>query len=358
MIAHNRPTIGEEESAAIAKVIDSGYIGSGPKVKEFEFSFGNFSGFKGENCVAVSSGSAALYLALKALGIGPSDEVIIPTYTCSAVLNAVNLALAKAVLVDVSPDDFNPTAEMILQKITSKTKAIVITHTFGSPFDVAKLKKRTKVAIIEDCAGALGTRIANKPIGLIGNIAVFSFYASKLMTTGYGGMICTKNSKIARELRDYRDFDCIRDYKPRFNFLLSDMASAMGIEQLKKLPKFLDARAQIAQAYDQAINERPWVCQKTEMKNCTLNNYRFVIKLSSRAKRDKLRAYFLANEVKTIVPIEDWELLHNYLKMNPKDFTNAEFLGQTTLSLPIYPELFISRKYKMVAQLLKDFDER
>ncbi|MFA6423043.1 MAG: DegT/DnrJ/EryC1/StrS family aminotransferase [Patescibacteria group bacterium] len=352
MILHNKPTIGQGEIDAVVDVLKSNWVAQGPKVQEFEKNFSKLYKLPIGNSVAVSSGTAALFVGLKVLGVGAGDEVILPTYACSAILNAIFMAGAKPILTDISLIDFNPTVIDIFKKINKKTKAIIITHTFGFPFDTRELTAKTEIPIIEDCATALGSRIGNNPVGTFGSLAIFSFYASKIITTGYGGIIAFEDKSVAKSARDFRDFDGVEKYYPRFNFQMSDMSAAMGIKQLERLKELLNIRKKIADLYNGAIMGK--IDQQSILySECYPNYYRFVLKFSSSTKRNRAKAFLLKKEIKTIIPIENWELLHNYLKMPKTDFKNAELISSTTLSIPIYPSL----KNKEVILIIKALKE-
>lgn len=338
IIQHNKPTIGKEEEQVVSRVLKSGWVAQGEEVKKFEDEFSKYIGGKPGQAVALSSGTAALYVALVSMGIGIKDEVIIPTYTCSAVLNAILMAGAKPVLVDINENDLNISFKETKKNISKKTKAIILTHTFGMPADIDKFLK-LKIPIIEDCAQAIGAKYKGKLVGIFGKAAIFSFYASKMLTTGYGGMVFSKDKNFIKKSKDYREFDCRKDYKKRFNFQMSDIQAAMGRAQLKKLSYFLKRRKEIAKEYYKVLpKDKAW--PPKNIKNKTPNFYRFLIR-SSKAK--KIKKVFESKGVKTIIPIETHELLHRYLKKNPKEFLVSEKAAKTTLSLPVYPSLAKSK---------------
>jgi len=353
MIAHNKPTVGENEKKAVTRVIDSGWLVQGEKVIAFENEMCGYLGLSQGHAVALSSGTASLFIALKALGIRRNDEVIIPTYTCSAVLNAVYQAGAQPLLFDIDRIDFNISINEIKRKITSKTKAVIVTHTFGVPFDVRRLKK-LGILLIEDCATALGSRIGSSRVGTFGDCSVFSFYASKVITTGQGGMFVSKNKKFVLKAREYRNFDCVKSYYPRFNFQMTDMQAAMGLVQLRRLPKFLKARKEIAGYYQRICFLKGWDYQKPLVEELYQNWFRFVLKIDSKTAK-KLKIHSAKKGIATIVPIERWELLHNYLQLNSKRFPTAELTSCTTLSLPIYPEVLFSGAIKRIEKALGEF---
>jgi len=353
IISHNKPSLGQKEINAIARVINNSWIVEGEKVAEFEDEFCKYLGLPSLHAVALSNGTSALYLALKVLGIKSGDEVITSTYVCSAVLNAIFMAGAKPVLTDINKSDFNISYQDIISKITRKTKAIIVPYTFGMPFDIGSIKS-LGIPVVEDCAVALGSKIGNQFVGVFGEIAIFSFYASKVITTGNGGMLVSKYSEYIEKAKDYREFDCRKVYYPRFNFQMSDIQAAMGLEQLKKLNIFLKKRKQIAEHYVDICLNKGWDFQSTRNKNYFNNWYRFVLIIETNIVK-KLKLHLKKNGIETIIPIEKWELLHNYLELEPKNFIIAEKITQTTLSLPIYPNLLNNNDLEEIIKYLKEF---
>ncbi|MBI3290796.1 DegT/DnrJ/EryC1/StrS family aminotransferase [Candidatus Falkowbacteria bacterium] len=332
-IPHNKPTIGQAEEQAVRRVLKSGWVAQGPEVEKFENEFCVFLKQKKGQAVAVSSGTSALYITLASMGIGKGDEVITPTYVCSAVLNAINLTGAAPVLVDINEDDLNLSFAKTRVKVNKKTKAIILTHTYGLPAELNKFLK-LKVPIIEDCAQAVGAKYNGRLVGTFGQASIFSFYGSKMLTTGYGGMIFSKDKNFIKKVRDFREFDGRRDYKLRFNFQMSDIQAAMGRVQLKKLKYFVAKRKSNAAGYYQALKDLELWPSPERKKDS--NFYRFLIRTK---KAQRFIKQLEDKGVKTIVPIENFELLHRYLKQSPKNFPVSEIISKTTVSLPIYPSL-------------------
>lgn len=355
IILHNKPTLGKEEISAIEEVMRDGWIAEGKKVTEFEEEFCKYIGLPPFHAVALSNGTSALYLTLKVLGVKNGDEVIVPTYVCSAVLNAIYMVGAKPILTDVEKRDFNISYQDIIGKVSNKTKSIIVPHTFGVPADIT-LIKNLSIPIIEDCAVALGSKIGNQYVGVFGDVAIFSFYASKVITTGYGGMLISKNQEFVEKARDYREFDCRKKYKPRFNFQMSDLQAAIGKVQLKKLPFFLEKRKKIANEYYKILPKNK-VWPPYDIENKEPNFYRFLI----RSNKPRIIKDSLEKEgIKTIIPIETYELLHRYLNENLAHFPVSENISKTTLSLPIYPSLNSSNiariKFILKENFLKNND--
>jgi perosamine synthetase len=322
VIAHNRPTLGREEEAAAIRVIRSGWVAQGAEVAAFEEEFCDFLGLPAGHAVAVSSGTAALYLALWALEAA-GKRVAIPVYACSALRNAVALAKAEQILIDVVPGSPNvdPAA------IAGKAEIAIVAHMHGLP----QLLPNHGMAMIEDCAQALGAKVCQTSAGLQGDLGIFSFYATKLITSaGQGGMIVSTRRNMIERIRDYRQFDCRRDSRIRFNFQMTDLQAAVGREQLRKLPGFLSRREEIFERYRQAGLTLLDVPDR-DKKEIFPVRYRAVLTTLDPVG---LLARLDQGGVKAIVPIEDWELL------GPgESFPNAQHLTRTTVSLPLYPSL-------------------
>jgi perosamine synthetase len=351
MIQHNRPTIEPDDIEEVSKILNSGWIVQGEKVENLEKALCNYLGIDGQG-VAVSSGTAALYLALFSLGVGKGDEVILPTYVCSAVLNAIFFTGATPVLVDVNLDDFNISFEKTKKKAGKRTKAIIVPHIYGVPVDIGRFLE-LGIPIIEDCAQSIGAKINGQTVGTFGDISIFSFYATKMLTTGQGGMAVSHKPELVEKMRDFREYDCRKEYKPRFNFQMTDIQAALGISQLKKIPSFIKRRREIAKRYVEALEKdnRNLIFQEVG-KGKERVYYRFVIRLKNGVK--KIQKLFEENDVQTIIPIETYELLHRYLKLNVNTFKNSGELAKTTLSIPIYPSLK-EEEVLRIAQVMKKF---
>lgn len=334
VIRHNKPYLGAEEGQAVARVLATGWIDEGPVALELEKALASYLG--GGGALMLSSGTAALFLSLKVMGVGAGDQVILPTYVCSALLNAVYMSGAEPVLVDVLESDFNLDPVRVAASCTGKTKAIVAPHIFGFPADLRSLTS-LGIPVIEDAAQALGAKYAGKPVGSWGACSVFSFYATKVITGGQGGMLFSSQQDLIERARDYREFDCRESYYPRFNFKMTDIQAALVRCQFSRLQDFADRRRQISERYRAVLAGR--VRFQEEGPEADPLFYRFVIRTGSRESRDRLKGYLSAEGIETIVPIERHELLHRYLDQNPEGFPVSEQIVDETLSLPIYPAL-------------------
>jgi perosamine synthetase len=343
MIPHNRPSTGPEESQAIADVISSGWIASGEKVKQFEQAFADCVGAK--YAIAVNSGTAALLIALHILGFDHQGyNIILPTYSCAALLNACRMADVHCEIKDIHKNDFNINYS-IKPDSHDDADAIIVVHAFGVPAEIKDTKYR-RPYVIEDCSQALGSYINGKHVGLQGDIGIFSFGPSKIITTGSGGMIVTNNKDLADGARDFIDYD---KHIPAFNFAMNDMQAAMGIEQLKKLPEFLRKRKEMAFRYIDMCIRKGWNFHHgIKVDN---NWYRFVI-IGNFA--DRLKQHLADNGITAIVPIKQDELLHNMVGLDKANFPVAEWVSTHSISLPIYPEL-LENGFEQILQALRSF---
>jgi len=321
MIEHNKPTMGIKEEEAVIRVLRTRCLVGGNETEEFENEFCDFVGLPKGHAVAVSSGTAALYLALWALE-GDKKTISFPGYVCSALRNATNMIGGNEEIIDIKKESPNIKFEEI-----KKESIVIAPHMYGIPVDITKIKNNN---IIEDCAQSLGAKINGISVGLHGNAGIFSFYATKLITSGgHGGMYVSKNKKLVDRVRDYREFDYRHDQKKRFNFQMTEIQAAIGREQLKRLPKFLQRREEIFQKYKKAGLELLDV--ERNQNHISPVRYRAVIKTE---EPNKIIKSLESVGVKAIVPTEDWELLGKH-ELLP----NAVELSRKTVSLPIYPTL-------------------
>jgi perosamine synthetase len=244
MIPVNIPLLGKEEKEAVMKVLDSGMLtqkaGRGPMVSEFEKKFANY--VKVKDAIATNSGTAALHAALLALNLKPSDEVIVPSFTFVATASVVLHVGAKPVFVDIDPEIYAMDPHEVKKKITPNTKAIIPVHLFGHPADMDALKELTKarsIKVIEDACQAHGATYKGRQVGSIGDLACFSFYPSKNMTTGEGGMVTTNDDDIAEAIRtiiNHGEKEAYQTVRLGHNFRMPEVSAAIGTVQIDKLP--------------------------------------------------------------------------------------------------------------------------
>jgi perosamine synthetase len=245
------PQLGEQERAAVERVLSSGMLAQGPEVAAFEAEFAEY--VDGRPCVAVSSGTSALLLGLLAAGIGPGDEVIVPSFSFAATANAVVLAGARPVFVDIEPDRFCIDPAAVLAAITRRTAAIMPVHLYGHPAEMGRLvgiAARYGLALVEDAAQAHLAALDDKAVGTFGAVAAFSFYPTKNMTTGEGGLVVCADESIARRVRLLRNQGMEQRYQNElvgYNARMSDLHAAIGRVQLRRLPGWSAARRRNAE---------------------------------------------------------------------------------------------------------------
>jgi len=329
MINHSRPTITERDITSVKQILRSGYLRNGPVCKKFEMSFSRFIGVR--QGATTASGTAALHLALLALNIGPKDEVVIPSFVCTAVLNAVNYTGATAKLADIELEDFNLSLADVKKKLSRRTKAIILPHMFGKPAEIRNFLK-LGIPVIENCAQSVGAKAGGKRTGSFGALSAFSFYATKMLTTGYGGMVCSNNSLYMRKINDLLDFDEREGYKVRYNYRMSDVSAALGLSQLKRLNAFIAKRKRLAGIYEEKLFKSKKIILPSDKNHIY---FRYVIRIRGDIKKVIKKLVRKGIEAKRPV----FKPLHQYVGLKKSDFPNTEAAYKSAISLPIYPTL-------------------
>lgn len=358
-VPFHRAPVGEEEVQAVSEVIRSGWLTMGPKTFEFEKEFAKYVG--AQHAVAVSTGTAALHLSLEAAGIGAGDEVLLPTTTFTATAEAVTYLGARPVLVDIEPVTMNMDPEDAARRITSKTRAIIPVHLGGQPCDMDEihiLARMHHLRVIEDAAHALPSEYRGKRVGQISEFTCFSFYATKTLTTGEGGMITTDNSTVADRMRLMRLHGIERDAWKRyradgswcyevleagFKYNLTDFQSAMGLVQLAKCDVMKQAREAVAQRYSDAFSSFDELVVPTVLPDRRTSWHLYALRLRlDRLGLDRnnfvqaLRRLGVACSVH-FIPLH----LHPYYQRaygyQIGDYPRAEQEYHSCFSLPIYP---------------------
>jgi len=333
IIPQSRPTLGEEEYRAVDAVLRSRQLAMGPAVSDFEESFKKFLNIP--YAFAVNSGTSALHLALLAIGTKPGSEVIIPSYACTALLNAVKYTGAHPVIADVTTDNLCLSVDDTGRKITSRTAAIIAVHTFGMAADIAGLSS-FGIPVIEDCAHSMGGHIKDKKMGTVGSASMFSFYPTKMVATGEGGMLATSSNKIAGILDDLRTYDGKPQYRIRYNYKMSDISAALGTAQLSKLENFVKRRRLIAERYDSFFKEHKEAAViKRDYKSDSF--YRYVLLMN-----DKIATTNFVNDMCKIGICCDFPVskpLHQYLKLSDEKFPGTTEIFDRAVSIPLYPSL-------------------
>jgi dTDP-4-amino-4,6-dideoxygalactose transaminase len=372
------PEIGEEEIAEVVDTLKSGWVTTGPKAKQFEAAFAAFltqnAGDSQLECIAVNSATAGLHLALEALGIGPGDEVITTTHTFTATAEVVRYLGADVVLVDIDPATLNIDVAAIEAAITPRTKAIVPVHYAGLAVDmlaVLDIARKHGLRVVEDAAHALPSTLEKELIGTLGSDAtVFSFYANKTMTTGEGGMLVTRNAELAKRAKVMRLHGMNRDafdrftakvpswyyeiVAPGFKYNLTDIAAALGLHQLKRLPAFQTRREQIAAAYDAAFADLPLILPPQAPEGDTHSWHLYVLRLADdcAVERDVFIERMYAKGIGCSVhyiPLH----LHPYWRdrygLTPAQFPHSQKAYERMISIPLYTAMTDADVQRVIA---------
>lgn len=353
-----RPSIGEEEIAAVTDCLRSGWLTTGPKTAAFEQAFTQFLG-GGLDSVAVNSATAALHLGLEALGVGPGDEVIVPTLTFTATAEVVRYLGAQPVLVDIEPATFCIDPDCVEAAITSRTKVIMPVHFAGRMCDMTRLRAiadRHGVKILDDAAHALPAHHQGVTVGKSGaDVTAFSFYANKTMTTGEGGMLVTADPAIAARSRTMRLHGIDRDVfnrftdpraswvydvvAPGFKYNMTDIASALGLVQLRRAEDFRRIRADRAALYDQAFANLPLILPPHPAKGDSHSWHLYIVQLKEDAPIDR-DAFILALKERGVGISVHYRPLHQMTVWKPfcegASFPQADLAFSRCVSLPLF----------------------
>jgi len=355
------PEITDDDVRSVVETLRSGWLTTGPKVKRFEEDFAKYLGCR--HAVAVNSGTAALHLALDAIGIKEGDDVIVPTMTFAATAEVVLYFKANPVLVDCQPDTLNLDPRQIESTITSKTKAIIPVHMGGQPCDmepILELARRYNLKVIEDAAHALPAAYHGKKVGTMGDITCFSFYATKTITTGEGGMATTENPDWANRMRmmslhgisldawdRYTDkgswyYEIIR---PGYKYNLTDIAAALGIEQLKRCDRFWETRRRIASHYREAFADLPEIQLPACVPDTQHAWHLYVIQLNIERLKINRQDFIKGLKSENIgtsvhfIPLHLHPFYRDRFGYQAVDFPQASAVFERIVSLPIYPKM-------------------
>lgn len=343
----SKPCFGNKQKlkGLIEDVLDSGLLIQGKYVSRFERKVADYLRVK--HGVAVSSGTSALHLSLIVLGIGPGDEVVVPAYTFPATANVVELVGAKPVLVDVDLDTFNIRPDQIPGAISRKTKAVIPVHLFGNPADMDKICEISKsygLAVIEDAAGALGSKYKGKHCGTIGTLGCFSFHPRKIVTTGEGGMVVTDDDRLAEQIRSFRNHgmqtrESHHDFiAAGFNYRLNELEATLGISQMDEIQKIIDERQRLAESYMNLLKGISGISFQQMLPGATTVWQAFVIRCQKEdlgSLVERLRKSGIEANIGTYA----LHLLRFYrgkYHYQPSDFPNAATLYSRNMALPFY----------------------
>ncbi|HQQ71110.1 MAG TPA: DegT/DnrJ/EryC1/StrS family aminotransferase [Alicycliphilus sp.] len=371
-----RPDIGDAEIAAVTEALRSGWVTTGPKTRAFEDAFSAYLGGGGLQSIAVNSATAGLHLALEALGIGPGDEVIAPTLTFTATVEVVRYLGADPVLVDVDPVTLNIDPQAIRAAITPRTKAILPVHYGGLACRmdaILAIAREHGLRVVEDAAHALPSTWQGRLVGqLESDVTVFSFYANKTMTTGEGGMAVTHNPALAERMRVMRLHGINRDafdrftsktpawyyevVAPGFKYNLTDIAAALGLVQLQRLPQFLQRRQYLAARYQNQLGDLPLVLPAEAPPGDIHAWHLYVLRLAPHARlsRDALIQALSERGIGTsvhYVPLHRHPYWRDRYDLTPEQFPQADAAYQAMLSLPLFTAMSDAEQDRVIAAL-------
>jgi len=374
-LAFSTPDIGEEEIAEVVDTLRSGWVTTGPKARRFEQDFAAYLG-AGVDALAVNSATAGLHLALEALGVGPGDEVIVPTMTFTATAEVVRYLGADPVFIDSDPLSLNMDVAAVRAAVTPRTKVIIPVHFAGLSCDmnaILKLARTFGLRVVEDAAHAFPTTYDGQLIGTLGSdVTVFSFYANKTMTTGEGGMVVTRDASLAQRMRVMRLHGISQDafaryvsrvpawsyqvVAPGYKYNLTDVAASLGIQQLRKIDSFLKQRQQLAQAYFQGLADLPISLPLDALPGAIHAWHLYVVRLTPQARvgRDELISHLFARGIGAsvhFIPLHRQPYWRDRYLLDASKFPVAEQAFATMLTLPLYTRMTTSDQARVIAAL-------
>jgi len=356
------PDIGEEELRNVIEAVKSGWISSkGRFIEEFERDFADFIGVK--YGIAVSNGTAALHLALVALGVGPDDEVIVPDITFASPASMVKVCGAKPVLVDVDPNYWCIDPNELQRHITPRTKALIVVHLYGHPAkmnEIMEIAEDHGIYVIEDCAEAHGAEFRGKKVGSFGHVSCFSFYANKIITTGEGGVCLTNDAELADKIRMLRDHGMRPEKRywhevVGFNYRMTNLQAAVGVAQLHKIERLICKKREIARIYAEELEGVRGIILHPEMPWAFCVYWLYSILVNSKEyghSRDELMRYLSKHGVETRRFFYPLHVMPPF--KTSRDFPVSTSLSEVGMNLPSGPKIS-GEEIKYVCSLIKKF---
>ncbi len=346
IVPHSRPTLGGQEEAALREILTSGQIAGGPYVCALEATAATY--FGNPDAVATGSGSQALLLALKSLGIGPGKRVAIPAFTCSAVLHAVEWSGSHPVLLDTCEGELAPRPAS-MEHVSGDVDAVIVVHPWGYPLD-ASIWTDSAPVVIEDCAQSIGAAWTGEPVGSTGDAAVVSFYATKMLCAGEGGLLSADRDEVNDLARNLRDYDGKPEWAPRFNFKMSDLQAALARVQWSRLQEFLDRRIELARCYDSEIPALG-LTPVTSPPRAEPSNYRYICWCPDDVSPLLEFCERRGVHCRRPVPVTLDSLL------NEPPLPNTADAWRRLISLPIYPDLCEDEQSRVLEVLSEASEE-
>ncbi len=339
-----QPSLGKKEKENVLECLDSTWISSkGKFITQFENSFSEFIGVK--HSAAVCNGTVAIHVALLALGIGEGDEVIVPSFTYIASVNAIKYTGAKPVFVDSDLNTWQIDSTKIEDRITKNTKAILVVHLYGQPCEmdaILSIAKKHKLYIVEDCAEAFGSLYKGKHVGTFGDVSTFSFFGNKTITTGEGGMVVTNDLTLHEKVVHLKGQGLAKDREyyhdiVGYNYRMTNICAAIGCAQLERANELIEKKILIAKWYEEKLKDLPVVFH-SQVGNVKHTFWMISILLNDSEERNKIRLHLKENGIETRPAFHPVHLMPMYFKEGFA-LPVAENLGSRGINLPSYPEL-------------------
>jgi perosamine synthetase len=351
-----KPEISISEILNVVKVMRSGNLAQGPEVKKFEDSFSKY--LNDQPVVAVNSGTSALHLSLLSLGITTGDEVLVPSFSFAASANAIALTGATPIFVDINHQTYNIDSTQLKEKITKQTRAILVVHLYGLPADmeeIMKIAKTNNLLVIEDSAQAHLAKVNGKPVGTFGDAAAFSFYPTKNMTTGEGGIATFKSEDHARTARLLRNQGMEKRYYNEivgFNLRMTDIAASIGLAQLNKIEKWTDARRENAAYFNSNLNN---VVTPHVPGGFSHSYHQYTIRVKDNQRnllQEHLEIQGIGSSIYYPTLINELPAYNQYVELPESKKATEELL-----SIPIYPQLRKKSLEKIKNQINEFFEK-
>ena len=348
-ITMSSPDLDESDVRAVVEVLRSGRLALGPKAVEFERSMAEYVGVR--HAVAVSSGTAALHVIVKALGIGPGDDVLVPSFTFAASVNAILYEGGCPVFVDIEEETFNLDPADLERRITPRTKAAMVVDVFGHPADwdaLHRIAAARGLILIDDCCEALGAEYRGSRLGSFGRAGAFAFYPNKQITTGEGGVIVTNDDEIARLSRSLRNQGrgemgaWLQHERLGYNYRLDEMSAALGVSQLARVESSIEKRSRVAAMYTERLGHLPYVRVPKVLPHVRMSWFVYVITLEPGIHRDPVMAAMERRGIPVrgyFTPTHLQPYIRGECGMEPTTLPVTESVARRTIALPFHNNL-------------------